>query len=255
MDATGGNDANDGLTTATAWQTIAKVNAGTFFPGDKILFKRGETWSGTSLLITWSGDEGNPIYFGDYGAGALPIIDGADTVHCSEINNQHFIKLENLDLTQGVGAGIYCHNNSYGIEIVNCYCHDAGNDGLLFIDGCYNCTVTGGRFYANYQSAAYRITGIEVAEGCHDITIDGAECDNNLDNAAGVAVFSHNAADDVVPANILIKNCNIHDNAVYAILVSKQDPNPNPAGFTVILQNNTIVGTIFTQGDVTIEYL
>lgn len=255
MDATGGNDANDGLTVTTPWQTITKVNAGAFFSGDKILFKRGESWAGTSLNITWSGDEGAPIYFGDYGTGALPIIDGSDAVHCVQISNQHFIHLENLDLTQGLGHGIYCHNNSYGIEVVNCYCHDAGNDGLLFLDGCYDCTVTGGHFYNNYQSGTFRITGIEVADGCHDITFDGVEVYDNLDNAAGIAVFSHSLADDFLPANIFIKNSHIYNNAVYAILVAKQDPNPNPAGPTVILQNNTIVGTIFTQGDVTIEYL
>jgi hypothetical protein len=44
VDATLGNNARDGQSEANAWQTIAKVNASNFLPGDSILFKCGETW-------------------------------------------------------------------------------------------------------------------------------------------------------------------------------------------------------------------
>jgi hypothetical protein len=44
VDATNGLDANNGLATAAAWKTIAKVNASRFLPGDQVLFKRGEMW-------------------------------------------------------------------------------------------------------------------------------------------------------------------------------------------------------------------
>ena len=42
VDATNGNDYNNGLSPSTAWKTIAKVNAPSFNPSDFILFKRGE---------------------------------------------------------------------------------------------------------------------------------------------------------------------------------------------------------------------
>ncbi len=41
VDATSGQDNNEGLSDATPWKTIAKVNASRFAPGDQILFKRG----------------------------------------------------------------------------------------------------------------------------------------------------------------------------------------------------------------------
>jgi len=44
VDATAGNDTNDGLSQAYPWKTIANVNASSFKPGDQILFKRGEDW-------------------------------------------------------------------------------------------------------------------------------------------------------------------------------------------------------------------
>jgi hypothetical protein len=74
IDASGGNDANNGLTEQTAWQTLSKVNSYPFAPGENILFKRGERWRG-SLKISSSGTVDMPIVFGAYGDGPLPIID------------------------------------------------------------------------------------------------------------------------------------------------------------------------------------
>ena len=72
-----GNDANNGLSSSTPWKTIAKVNSAfsTFLPGDRILFKRGDTFSGT-ITITRSGSPGNPIIISAYGTGAYPVISG-----------------------------------------------------------------------------------------------------------------------------------------------------------------------------------
>jgi parallel beta-helix repeat protein len=69
-----GSDSNDGLTTATAWQTISKVNASTFNAGDSILLKRGDSWN--ERLIPPS----NGIYIGAYGTGATPTITGLKTI-------------------------------------------------------------------------------------------------------------------------------------------------------------------------------
>lgn len=77
VDASVGNDSNDGRSPAAAWQTIARVNRSTFQPGDSILFKNGGVWR-EQLNITKSGAPGNPITFGSYGSGSPPIISGAD---------------------------------------------------------------------------------------------------------------------------------------------------------------------------------
>lgn len=76
---TDGNDNNNGQATLTPWRSIAKVNASIFIPGDQILFKRGEIWR-VQLIVPSSGSNGNPITFGAYGTGALPIISGADII-------------------------------------------------------------------------------------------------------------------------------------------------------------------------------
>jgi parallel beta-helix repeat protein len=78
-----GSDAAAGTSEGTAWQTISKVNtvwaAGTFAPGDQILFKRGDTFTGT-LTISEDGGPSNHIIVGAYGAGAKPILTGSSTV-------------------------------------------------------------------------------------------------------------------------------------------------------------------------------
>jgi hypothetical protein len=74
-----GSDAANGLTTGTSWQTIAKVNASSFSPGDQILFKTGDTWI-EQLKVSWSGSIGNPIIISSYGSGLKPLITGFQTL-------------------------------------------------------------------------------------------------------------------------------------------------------------------------------
>ena len=60
VDATSGNDNNEGTSPQTAWKTLDKINVSTFRPGEKILFKSGEIWNG-QLAFKGSGSAKNPI--------------------------------------------------------------------------------------------------------------------------------------------------------------------------------------------------
>ncbi len=79
VNATTGNDSNNGTSPAFPWKTIAHVNAQTFQPGDNIYFERGDTWH-EQLNVPSSGNSTNYITFGAYGVGAKPTIDGADNI-------------------------------------------------------------------------------------------------------------------------------------------------------------------------------
>jgi hypothetical protein len=77
VDATEGSDSNNGTTTSTPFQTLAKLETLALVPGDTILFQRGETWSGQTLvLVNKSGNAYSPIRLGAYGSGAAPVLSG-----------------------------------------------------------------------------------------------------------------------------------------------------------------------------------
>ena len=119
MDATNGNDSNGGLSSSTAWRTIAKVNASSFNPGDQILFKRGEVWR--EQLVPHSGGDGNPVTYSSHGTGNLPLLLGSigknnthDWTH--EGGNIWSSSIaESLD----VGNLIFDYENSCGIKVWN----------------------------------------------------------------------------------------------------------------------------------------
>ena len=96
VDSTGGNDNNSGMATDNAWKTIAKVNASSFSPGETILFKRGETWR-EPLVISSSGNAGNPITFGAYGGGAFPKIEGSGSDYALSVDSRNNVTIQDLE--------------------------------------------------------------------------------------------------------------------------------------------------------------
>lgn len=139
VDASNGNDANNGTTTGTAWKTTAKVNSVTAFQsGDQILFKSGQIFSG-ALAPKGSGAPGSRIRLGAYGSGNKPMIvaNSGDSA-AVQLMNQHHWTIDGLDASGGSNWGIWVSSQSNttcrGITITNCSVHDAdiiGHPGLV----------------------------------------------------------------------------------------------------------------------------
>ena len=66
--STEGDDTNDGLSEETPFQTLKKINSLILRPGDRVLFKKGDTFKGT-LRPQGSGHEDAPIVIASYGDG------------------------------------------------------------------------------------------------------------------------------------------------------------------------------------------
>ena len=77
IDATNGDDINDGLSEASPWRTLSRLNQAPLLPGSTILLHRGGIWR-ESLNLTASGDTDAPITIGAYGEGDAPSIRGSD---------------------------------------------------------------------------------------------------------------------------------------------------------------------------------
>src|SRR5215469_10052655 len=61
--------------TSEGTTTIRKLNATTFHPGDRILLKSGDSWTG-QLWPKGSGDAEHPITVDKYNGDAFPVING-----------------------------------------------------------------------------------------------------------------------------------------------------------------------------------
>ncbi|GAB3779600.1 hypothetical protein GCM10028818_30420 [Spirosoma horti] len=71
-----GNDANDGRSVTSPFRSLNRVNQLNLQAGDSVLFRRGDTFSGT-LVLKNSGLSSKPLFVGAYGQGAKPTLTGA----------------------------------------------------------------------------------------------------------------------------------------------------------------------------------
>lgn len=99
VDSVSGSDSNSGTSPDAAWKTLAKVNATTFHPGDRILFKSGAVWTG-QLWPKGSGTAERPIVIDKYGGDALPVVNGAGLAEDAVLlKNQEYWEIHNLEIT------------------------------------------------------------------------------------------------------------------------------------------------------------
>jgi hypothetical protein len=121
VDAVGGNDSSNGRTPATAWRTLAKVNATRFQAGDSLLMRSGSVWTG-QLSLQGSGSKGAPIIVTMYGGTVKPRIDGNGIVGTATLylNNGKFWEINNLEITndalpEGDRRGVLVTASDFGL--------------------------------------------------------------------------------------------------------------------------------------------
>jgi PKD repeat protein len=178
VDSVGGNDLWNGTSTGTPWQSLTKVTATTFSPGDHILLKCGSVWNGQLLWPKGSGASGNPIIINSYSTGAKPQINAnlvynvtvgaisqSTAVH---LYNQSYWEINNLEITNTGTPGDYVHGVFFAAEetgqahnhiyLKDCYVHNVSanlgrgsgrdkgknNGGVVF--DVYGASVAGTKF-------------------------------------------------------------------------------------------------------------
>lgn len=221
LDATSGNDSNPG-TRGAPWQTIEKVNGITLKPGDTVLFKCGETWTGTKLTVAQSGASGAPITYRAYGTGAAPILDGNNAVNCMQDSGAvSYITVQDIEVTRGSAFGIQFQGGGHDILIDTCTAHDCGNDNFNFMSAVYSSAIRNCTSYTPYDNTGgtAQITCLEIADGCHDILVDACTLYDSPQD--GLAIHSHAATR--VPYNITVQNCTIYDVDGQGVHLKKQD--------------------------------
>jgi hypothetical protein len=219
VDATGGNDANSGRSASAAWQTIAQVNNYTgFISGDRILFKRGETWTGTGLVVPHNG-----LHFGAYGSGALPIIDGSRLINnVFDTNGKHGLFIEAIHAKSGIAFG-FAINNSHDVIMNGLEASDCGNDNVIFTTNSFDCRLTSLVSHDNYNGGSGGILSLlEIKDGCHDIEVISPTLYGSIDT--GLNIIAHSPLQgDCMPYNLTIRDPEIYDCALFGLRVSKQN--------------------------------
>ena len=119
VDSASGNDNGAGTTPDTSWKTLTKINATTFSPGDKILFKSASAWTG-QLWPKGSGSAQHPIQIDKYGGDAKPVINAAGTAEDALLlKNQEYWEIQNLEITNtgknpALRRGVHIVAENYG---------------------------------------------------------------------------------------------------------------------------------------------
>jgi hypothetical protein len=213
--AAGGN----GLTQATAFKTIANLNAAVLKPGDTVLFKTGQTWTNPLLVANTAGTASARITYGSYGGGTLPIFDGGAAGHPIDINAAYVtvkdVQVRNAGGESKIGLGVYKPD-----AIVQNVTASGNAIGIQAYAGAHRLRITGSNVSNNktvinpdglgYPSTDdYGATGISVL-AANDVEVDhntisgnvGPSADFGYDGSA-VEVFGavrlkvhHNTAND-----------------------------------------------------------
>jgi hypothetical protein len=155
IDATHGRDDASGTAPWRAWRSLAKANATTFRPGDRVLLKAGEQWHDEQLWPKGSGKARKPITISAYGDprddrpyiatnGNVPspfTADGAknpDTVGLTGaivLRNQQYWEIDNVELSNDDDFATDITTGSYvrdGIAVsINADLLPAGTDSVM----------------------------------------------------------------------------------------------------------------------------
>ena len=134
-----GSDTNDGRTKETPWKTLAKINTGTYNPGDSILLKCGDTWEEAVIFNSiFHGSETAPIVLSSYGTGNRPKIghSSKDIRVLMLIYNADYFTVSNLDFgpfyQYGLRFDINDDQEHTNVLVENVHVHDMKLVGIYF---------------------------------------------------------------------------------------------------------------------------
>lgn len=123
VDNVAGSDENDGLSPETAWQTLAGATMHSYRPGDRLLFKAGQSFDGV-FAANGSGSKEAPVTVSSYGEGARPLIYPYEAPFLFVLLNVSNWVIDGIDFTSPTGAGIYIFayggENTENITVKNC---------------------------------------------------------------------------------------------------------------------------------------
>jgi hypothetical protein len=196
-----GNDSADGLTIATAWQTINKINNLKILPGDNILFEGGQTFNGSIYLdANDANDNLNIVTISSYG-NQQAIINSADNYGFYAYNTQGIL-LKDLVFT-GSGTSTNFYNG------VTFYADTAGDTKFSNIT-IYNLKIN------NYGGTGILIGSWNNNTGYNNVLIDRCIVSDILTNGINIWGNDQHTRNDYPHHNVSIKHTEVFNVTGYA---------------------------------------
>ncbi|MBY3595899.1 right-handed parallel beta-helix repeat-containing protein [Rhizobium bangladeshense] len=208
-----GSDSSDGLSPATAWQTLGKVNAATIPAGSQVLFKGGVTFSGSLMLREGQhfGAPGQTTIFGSYGTGNATIQASLNSNRGLDALNPHHVTVRDL-IFVGTGQTV---STATGCHLVNDLLGNAKLSGVSLlrldisgygVDGI--AVYTGDNAYAATSASGF--DGLLI-DGClvHDCTGNATDYTGNGITIQGLYGLAANPVSHTSP---VIRNCKVYNN-------------------------------------------
>lgn len=212
VDATGGNDSNNGITVNTPWKTISRINIRNFIAGDNILFKKGETWH-EQLNISSSGTSSKPITYSAYGTGDKPIIDG-DNIRQYGIfaDGESYITIDGFILKRfkkdTLSYAVYISGGAYNI-VKNCDISEV--------------------YYATNPNPGTTTWEVQYGVGIQLIKCNGAIISGNTIRDCGSSGILYGTQDNIVLTN----SCEISDNEITNVNTGIRVTSGNTSGVAI----------------------
>lgn len=166
-----GSDSEDGLSSVTAWETVAKVNGETFSADDIILFERGGTW--TEKLVVPAAS----LTFGvfDGVAGQPATIDVGGLVNYCIHNIHDLCTFSDLVLTGATSHGFFA-DDAHSQTLTRVQSNDNAGNGFTLNGDAIVMT--------DCHASGNTLIGISQAGGYDDLEL--TECTANTNDGGGI---------------------------------------------------------------------
>lgn len=188
VDSVAGDDANSGTSTSSPWKSLTKANAAVLNPGDRLLFKRGGSWSG-KLALTRSGSATQPIVVGSYGSGDLPLIQGGSS--CVALSGSSIV-VQELAISACGWAGIEITGSSNRVERSTI----TGNVAGIFVKpGAVGNRILNNRIVDNNRMSVLTVGGNDDS-GAFGVLLQGDDTEVAYNLISGHDAFSYDYGRD-----------------------------------------------------------
>ncbi len=146
-----GNDANDGLSPLTPWNTIGKVN-NNIEDGDNVYLDKGSVFPEKLVLDNIDGTQNNWVTVDAYGIGENPKFTGRVVDASIEIHNGNYITIKNIDFENV--RRLFWIEDSSNIIIDNVHGHDYSGWGGSQIRDSNNLIVRNSEFESTNEQSS-----------------------------------------------------------------------------------------------------